>query len=230
MKRLIPSILLSVLLLVTGCSMEDSVTYSGMEAGTMDAGVFTSDSNTKMTVVGNDGNFDVRTARRVFIYFVTRPITETGHIDIDLLGLLEAGIVLPDAVESLPEDPDGSPIQITEAWFSADYLNILLSFPGTDASLHSLTSSYTTGEEGVTVRLHHDASTDTAEGDKAITAFLSIPIGDLRLSYDDYARSQGKKQGDYPMPVILQWSARTLEGGPLSLYEKKGSYTPPTSN
>ena len=32
------------------------------------------------------------------------------------------------------------------------------------------------------------------------------------------------------MPVILQWSARTLEGGPLSLYEKKGSYTPPTSN
>jgi hypothetical protein len=230
MKRLTTFLLLAGLLLLTACNKQDYVIYSGMEAGTMDAGVFTSDSNKKMNVVGNEGNYDVRTSRRVLISYETHQVTDPDRIDIDLLGLLDAAILLPDPVESLPDEPDGSPIQVTDAWFSMAYLNILISFPGTDASKHSITSSFLTGENGVVVRLHHDASTDTAAGDKAITAFLSVPIGDLRLSYDDYARSQGKKQGDYPMPVILQWSARTLEGGPLSIYERKGSYTPPTSN
>ena len=31
-------------------------------------------------------------------------------------------------------------------------------------------------------------------------------------------------------PVILQWSARTLEGGPLTLFERKGSYLPAQVN
>ena len=230
MKRLIPAILLTGLFLTTACNKQDSLTYSGLEAGTLDAGVFTSDNNTKMTVVGNEGNFDVRSARRVLISYQTHPITEPGHIDIDLLGLLDAAIVLPDAVGSLPEDPDGSPIQVSDAWFGGEYLNILISFPGVDASLHTVTSSFTTGEEGVFVRLHHDASTDTATGDKVISAFLSVPIHDLRLSYETFARSKGLKQAEYPMPVTLQWSARTLEGGPLSIYERKGSYTPPASN
>ena len=230
MKRLIPSLLLSCLLLLPACNGKDSVTYSGMEAGTMDAGIFTSDNKTKMTVVGNERNYDVRSSRRVLISFETRPITDSEHIDIDLLGLLEAGIILPDEAESLPEDPDGSPIQVTDAWFGAEYLNVLLSFPGDNASLHSLTSSFNTGKDGVTVRLHHDGSQDTAGGDKVISAFLSIPIQDLRRSYEAYALSIGLKQAEYPMPVILQWSARTMEGGPLALYERKGSYTPPTSD
>jgi hypothetical protein len=229
MKRLIP-LLLAGTLLFPACNKQDYVIYSGMEAGTMDAGVFTSDNNKTMNVVGNEGNYDIRTSRRVLISYETHQVTDPNHVDIDLLGLLDAAILLPDPVESLPDEPDGSPIQVTDAWFSMAYLNILISFPGTDASKHSITSSFLTGEDGVVVRLHHDASTDTAAGDKAITAFLSVPIADLRLSYEAYAVSIGLKQAEYPMPVILQWSARTLEGGPLSIYERKGSYTPPTSN
>ena len=231
MKRLIPHILLPVLLfLLPACSDGNYVIYSGMEAGTMDAGVFTSDENSKLNVVGNEGNYDVRTSRRVLISYETHQITDPNRIDIDLKGLLDAAIVLPDAVETLPEDPDGSAIQVTDAWFGGGYLNILISFPGTDASKHAITSSFNTGEDGVTLRLHHDASTDTAAGNMAISTFLSVPIYDLRQSYEAYALSQGLKQAEYPMPVILQWSARTLEGGPLTVYERKGSYTPPASN
>jgi len=226
MKRLIPFLFLAGLLLMTACSKGNYVTYSGVEAGTMDAGVFTSDSNKKMTVVGNEGNYDVRSARRVLIKFETHPITTDGHIEIDILGLLDAAIIFPDAVESLPEDPDGSSIQVTDAWFSTGYLNILISFPGTDETLHTITSVFTTDDNGVTVRLSHDASTDTPTGDKVISAFLSVPIYGLRESYEAYAHAKGIKEVEYPMPVILQWSAQTLEGGPLSIYERKGSYTP----
>ena len=229
MKKLIFTLLLPLLLL-SGCNKQDSVTYTGLEAGTMDSGVFTSDSETKMNVVGNEGNYDVRSARRVLIQFETRPATASDRIDIDLLGLMDAAIVLPDKVDTLPDDPDGSPIQVSDAWFSMQYLNILISFPGADASKHALTSSFTVSERGVFVRLHHDATTDTAAGDKVISAFLSVPLSDLQQAYEAFARSQGKKIGDYPMPVILQWTARTLEGGPLSVYERKGSYTPPVSN
>ena len=228
MKKLIFTLLLPLLLLF-GCNKQDSVTYTGMEAGTIDSGVFTSDNWTKMTVVGNEGNYDVRSARRVLIYYQTHPATDSDRIDIDVLGLLDAAMVLPDKVDTLPDEPDGSPVQVTDAWFSMQYLNILVSFPGADASKHAVTSSFTVSERGVFVRLHHDATTDTAAGDKVISAFLSVPLGDLRESYDAFARSQGKKTGDYPMPVILQWTARTLEGGPLSVYERKGSYVPPTT-
>ena len=229
MKKLIFTLLLPLLLL-SGCNKQDSVTYTGLEAGTMDSGVFTSDNWTKMTVVGNEGNYDVRSARRVLISYQTLPAAASDRIDIDILGLLDAAIVLPDEVAVLPDDPDGSPVQVTDAWFSVQYLNILISFPGTDASKHAITSSFTVSERGVFVRLHHDAATDTASGDKVISAFLSVPLSDLQQAYEAFARSQGKKIGDYPMPVILQWTARTLEGGPLSVYERKGSWSPAASD
>ena len=230
MKRLIPHILLSFLLLLSACNRKENVIYSGMEAGTMDAGVFTSDSNTKMTVVGNEGKYDVRSSRRVLISFETHPITDSDHIDIDLLGLLDAAITHPDLVESLPQDPDGLPIQVTDAWFSADYLNILLSFPGEDASRHTLTLAFTASLKGVTLRLHHTGPADVTDTGKVISAFLSVPVTDLRQEYEALAISQGMKQANYPMPVLLQWTARTLEGGPLTIYEKKGSYSPPATN
>ena len=228
MKRLILPILLPILLfLLPACSDGNYVIYTGMEAGMMDSGVFTSDENTKLNVVGNEGNYDVRSPRRVLISYETHQITDPNQIDIDLKGLVDAAIVLPDPVETIPEDPDGSAIQVTDAWFGGGYLNILISFPGADASKHTITSSFNTGEDGVTVRLHHDASTDTATGNKAISAFLSIPVYDLQASYEAYARSIGQQKAIYPMPVILQWSARTMEGGPMSVYERKGSWSPP---
>ena len=230
MKRLIRYILLPGLLLLSACNLTNTVTYTGVEAGTMDSGVFTSDSNTKMTVVENKGNYDVRTARRVLVTYETLPVTDPDRIEIDLQGLMDAAIVLPDTVQSLPDDPDGSPIQVTDAWFGANYLNIIISFPGADASKHAVTSSFVTGDDGVFVRLHHDATTDTSSGNKVISAFLSIPVNDLQASYEAYALSIGQKQAFYPMPVILQWSARTMEGGPLAVYERKGSWSPAVSD
>ena len=229
MKRLIRSILLPGLLLLSACNFTNSVTYTGVEAGTMDSGIFTSDGNTKMTVVENKGNFDVRTARRVLVTYETLPVTDPDRLEIDLQGLLDAAIILPDAVESLPDDPDGSPIQITDAWFGANYLNIIISFPGADASKHAITSTFLTDDDGVKVRLHHDATTDTASN-KVISAFLSIPVHDLQASYEAYAVSTGLQKAFYPMPVILQWSARTMEGGPLAVYERKGSWSPAVSD
>ena len=231
MKRLIPSIFLPILLfLLPACSDGNYVIYTGMEAGMMDSGIFTSDENTKLNVVGNEGNYDVRTSRRVLISYETHQITDPNRIDIDLKGLLDAAIVLPDAVDTLPEDPDGTAIQVTDAWFGGGYLNILISFPGTDASKHAITSTFNTGEDGVTLRLHHDASTDTATGNKAISAFLSVPVYDLQQSYEAYARSIGQQKAIYPMPVILQWSAHAMEGGPLAVYERKGSWSPAASD
>ena len=229
MKRLISYLLLAGLLLVSACNVQDTLIYTGVEAGTIDSGVFTTDGNTKMNVAGNDGNYDVRTARRVLISYETLTITDPTRIDINIQALMDAAIIQPDAVESLPDDPDGSPVQVTDAWFGGGYLNILVSFPGVDASKHTLSSTFMADDESVKVRLHHDATTDTASGNKAISAFLSIPVHDLQDAYEAYAHSIGQ-QAIYPMPVILQWSARTMEGGPLAVYERKGSWSPPVSD
>lgn len=230
MKRLIFALLAGSLLLLAGCNNKDAVTYSGLEAGTLASGIFTSDGGTKMTVVGNDGQFDVSTTRRVLIQYKTHPVTDASHIDIDLLGLLDAGILHPDEVASMPDEPDGTPIQVSDAWFGGEYLNTLLSFAGDDASQHAIDATFLADENGITLRLHHDGSKDNASSSKVNSAFISVPIQDLLEAYEAYARSLGLKQANYPMTLTLQWTERTLEGGPLTLYERKGSYAPRTSN
>ena len=49
------------------------------------------------------------------------------------------------------------------------------------------------------------------------------------LTYDQTFQAVGKKPV-YPAPVLLQWTARTLEGGPLTLLERKGSYQPSSAD
>ena len=63
----------------------------------------------------------------------------------------------------------------------------------------------------------------------AISIFLCVPMYEPALSYDQYAQSTALKPV-YPIPVILQWTSRTLDGGPLTLLERKGSYLPPHDN
>ena len=227
MKKLI--LILLPLMLLFGCNKQDSVIYSGVEAGTIQAGVFTSDNFTKMNVVGNDGKFDVGTERRVLISFRTHPITESNRIDIDLLGLWESTSLVPASAGAHPDGPDGSPLEVADAWFAAGYLNILASYTGTNESLHALSATYTVSESDITIRLHHDGSQDTATGGKAVELFLCIPMYDPLVSYDQYAIAAGKKQGVYPAPVLLQWTSHTIDGGPLTLFERKGSYTPPAT-
>lgn len=227
MKKLLFTLL--AVLLLAGCIKEDSVTYSGIEAGTITSGVFISDNLTSMNIVGNEGNYDITSSRRVLVSLQTHPVTDAGRIDIDLLGLWEAIIIEPSSIDALPDAPNGSPIEVSDAWFGAGYLNILASFSGNDASLHALSASYKADENNVVIRLQHDGSKDTATGDKVVNVFLCIPMYEPLLSYDQCAIATGKKQGSYPAPVLLQWTSRTMEGGPLTLYERKGSYTPPVS-
>ena len=227
MKRLILT-LLPVLALLAGCHKQDSYSYSGIEAGTISSGVFTSDKGTQMTVVGNEDKYDVSSSRRVLISYKTHPVTDPVHIDIDLLGLMDAGILSPVHVRSLPEDPTGSPSQVSDAWFSNEYLNILATFDGKEPDKHTFTATYTIDEKGISVRLDHDGSQETVTGNNPLSLFLCVPMYELALSYDQYAQSIALKP-TYPIPVILQWTARTLDGGPLTLQERKGSYLPPVA-
>ena len=228
MKKLIPA-LLTALVVLAGCHKQDSYTYSGIEAGSIASGVFTSDNGTRMNVVGNEGKYDVTTARRVLVSYETRPLTDPARTDIDILGLLDAGILQPGHVDTLPEDPSGSPLQVSDAWFSKEYLNILATFDGKDAGKHTFIASYLVDEKGISIRLDHDGTQDTAAGNEPLSIFLCIPMYEPVLSYDQHAQSSGKKPV-YPAPVLLQWTARTLEGGPLTLLERKGSYQPSADN
>ena len=228
MRKLI-LLLLPVLALVAGCHKQDSYTYSGIEAGTISGGVFTSDGGTQMAVVGNAEKYDVSSTRRVLISYETEPVTDPGHISINLLGLLDAGILQPVHARSLPTDPTGFPLQVSDAWFSEKYLNILATFDGKEPDKHTFSAAYTVDENSITSRLSHDGSQDTAAGNETMTVFLCIPMYEPALSFDQYAQSTGQKPAR-PIPVLLQWTARTLEGGPLALQERKGKYQPPVSN
>ena len=142
---------------------------------------------------------------------------------------LDAGILQPEHARSLPEDPAGSPCEVTDAWFSNEYLNLLVGFTGKEPDKHTFSAAYTVDENSITSRLSHDGSQDTAAGNETMTVFLCIPMYEPALSFDQYAQSTGQKPAR-PIPVLLQWTARTLEGGPLALQERKGKYQPPVSN
>ena len=228
MKRLI-LVLCSVLVLAGGCKKQDSYTYSGIEAGTLGGGVFTSDNGTKMTVVGNEGKYDVTSTRRVLISYQTQPFTDPAHISIDLLGLLDAGILQPEHARSLPADPSGSPLEITDAWFSSEYLNILATFEGKDPEKHTFSAAYTADEKGLTLRIGHDGFQDETTGTKPLSIFLCVPMYEPVLSLDQAAQAAGQKPVR-PVPVLLQWTSYTMDGGPLTLLEKKGSYLPPSAD
>ena len=224
MKKLIFA-LLPTLALLAGCQKQDSATYSGIESGHIASGVFTSDNGTVMTVAGNEWKYDVTTSRRVLISYETHPVTDPNHIDIDLQGLLDAVILQPTHAQALPEDPTGSSLQVSDAWFSKDYLNILVAFQGNDPTLHDFSSAYTADEKGIVIRLDHDGSQDTGTGTSALSCFLSVPIYEPLLSYEHSATAAGIKS-PYPAPFTLQWTGNTLTGGPQTLYERQGSYTP----
>ena len=117
MRKLI-LLLLPVLALTAGCHKQDSYTYSGIEAGTIASGTFTSDFGTQMTIVGNEGKYDVSSSRRVLIDYETQPVTDPARVSIDLRGLLDASILKPVHVRSLPGDPTGFPLEVSGAWFS----------------------------------------------------------------------------------------------------------------
>ena len=228
MRKLIPA-LLAALVFFAGCNKQDSYTYSGIEAGSIDAGVFTSDNGTKMTIAGNTEKFDVNTSRRVLVSYETEPVTDPTHIRINLLGLLDAGILQPVHVRSIPADPTGFPLEVNDAWFSDKYLNILATFDGKEPDKHIFTATYTVDDQGLSIRLDHDGAQDTTTGNDPLSIFLCVPMYEPVLSYEQQAQAAGKKPV-YPVPVLLQWTARTLEGGPLTLLERKGSYRPSSAD
>ena len=228
MRKLIP-VLLAALFFFAGCHKQDSYTYSGIEAGTLSAGIFTSDNGTQMTVVGNEEKYDVSSSRRVLISYETEPVTDPSRISINLLGLLDAGILQPVHVRSIPADPTGFPLEVSDAWFSDKYLNILATFDGKEPDKHTFGATYTADEKNITFRLDHDDNMDAVTGNTPLSIFLCVPMYEPVLSYEQQAQAAGKKPV-YPVPVLLQWTSRTLDGGPLTLIERKGSYLPPHDN
>jgi len=224
MKKLMTA-LAGTLLLLCACNKKDSVTYSGLEAGFLQSSLFTTDNGVKMNIVGNDLKLDVTSARRVLVSYETHPVTDAGRIDIDLLGLWEAGILTPASAGALGDVPDGDPVQVTDAWFNGGYLNVLASYEGKDPSKHKLSAVYMADENGIIIRLRHADIEASDDGTQVENVFLSIPMDEPVLSFDQSNQAVGKKPA-YPVSVLFQWTWYTLESGPLMLYEKKGSFTP----
>ena len=230
MKKLIAiiSALAAVFLLLAGCTDKDSVQYSGLEAGNIQSGIFTTDNGVEMTVVGNDGKFDVTTARRVLVDYTTHTASDTKHVDIDINGLWDAQNLPIISMSALAKNIVDSPIRISDAWFNAGYLNLLASFEGKDVSKHLIMAAYDVSADGITFRLYHDGSIE--HSDTVQDIFACIPLNEVTTTYEHYCESAGKKTV-FPIPVLLQWTWYALdENGPLMLYERKGSYNPSASN
>lgn len=226
MKRLIFTLLAGSLLLLAGCNQKDAVTYSGTESGFIEQGIFTTDNDVKMTVVGNTQKHDVTTPRRVLLAYRTQPVTDADHIDIDVLGLLAAIILDPSSAASLPDTPDGESITLSEAWFGGGYLNLYATFKGKESAQHTCTATYKADEDGITIRFLHESTETLSPGaTDGFNAFFSVPMDDAMLSWEHACQAVGKKVA-YPVTVTLQWTDYVLDNGPLTLYEKKGSYTP----
>ena len=229
MKKLIAFLLLAAVL-TAGCNKKDSVTYSGIEAGTLGSGVFTSDIGTRMYVVSNESNLDVSRSRRAVIQYETHPITDPNHLEINLISLLDAIIREPSPADALDNNPAGSPIEVADAWFSGGYLNLLVGSEGKDYDKHLCSAAYMVNNDGIVIRLlHQNDEGKTSAANSPLKAFLSLPMNELQQAYEQHAKSIGKKQ-TFPVTVTLQWTSTTLDGGSLTLNERKGSYSPAAAN
>ena len=227
MRKLLSA--LSAILLLAGCTPTNSVTYTGLEAGTIGSSVFTTDNGAKMNVVGNDGKYDVSTSRRVLVNYESRPVTNPDVLDIDVLGLWDAYIVTPASASLVPEDAVDTPVKITDAWFNAGYLNILATVAGKNPDGHVFSAAYTASTEKITLRLYHDGTAD-ASSNSTQSFFISIRMDDPVTSYGHNWQAEGKEPV-YPAPILLQWTWYALdESGPVTLYERNGTYTPPSAN
>ena len=227
MRKLI--LALAALALLAGCSKKD-VTYTGKESGFIQNGVFLSDGNVKMTIMGNERNYDIDSPRRVLIAYETCPGMDDGNIGIDLQGMMAAIIREPSHVETMDENPSETPIQVSDAWFSGGYLNILASARVVVYDKHQCSATYTADENGIVIRLtHSSAETVTAGSGQMANVFLSLPMEDPVLTWEHCCQAVGKK-AVFPVPVLFQWTDNVVEAGPVTLCERKGTYTPPASN
>ena len=226
MKRLI--LLVTALVLFAGCARDGYAVYTGTESGFLENGVFTSDLNVKMTVVGNTRKYDVQTPRRVLISYETKPVTtESAGFEIDLLGLMPSIIREPSHADALDDQASGAPVSVSNAWFSGGYLNLLFSVEGKDADKHPYTVLYTVDDkERIIFRLlHDDQETHSPDSDEKMNTFLSIPMAEAVQLWEHTLQAEGKK-ASFPVSVLFQWTDHVMDSGPLNLFEKPGSYTP----
>ena len=233
MKRLINIIcaLAAVFLMLAGCTKKDSVTYSGLEAGKIGSGIFTTDNGVEMKVVGNDGKYDVTTERRVLVDYTTRPGLEAKPVDIDVNVLWDALMVPTCSSDLLPKETSDAPIRISSAWFNAGYLNILASIESKDVSRHLVLAAHTVTAEGITIRLYHDATIEQSAASRTVRdIFACVPMDGITVTYEHCCQAVGKKPLS-SIPVLLQWTWYALdEKGPVTLYERKVTYNPSASN
>ena len=218
MKRMVFLTVLSLLL--AGCSKQQPTQFSGIEAGLLKAGVFTTDNGTTMHIDGNEGGYDLLTARRVLVSYQTHPIADPSDVTIDLLGLWDAVMPEPVPEEGVEQEPD-APVHITEDWFNAGYLNILATHAGDPV----FTASYFVNGGGITLRLRRDGM----PGEDSVSTFLSIPMTDAVVAYDRFRTSMGREdlEGEIPVTLVWSWYRQTTDGPSqeVILYEKKGSFT-----
>jgi len=223
MKRSL--LLVAVLTLAVGCSKSEPAYYSGTETGFLKSGVFTTDNGRALTVDGNGTGFDIQTPRRVMATYETHLIDGSSDVTIDLLDLWDAVIPEPVPESDVPGETPDTPAQVSDAWFSAGYLNIFTGFFGEDAGLHGFTASYAFETRGIVIRLRHDGNGDTDTRETTQTAFVSLPMMGVVQAFDIYRKGLGLDLLSN-IPVKLQWTWYKPDGDQLSaqtmLYEKEG--------
>ena len=218
--RKVLSAILTLSLLLTGCRKDDFVAYSGMEMGQVQNGTILTDEGLTLIVGGNPGNYDVRTGRRVLIRYQTTAIGDDGSYTVDLQELWETAVSDPvpasDPIGLVSDDP----VQITEAWFSGGYLNLMVAYAYTDPALHAFPLSFENDGKRAVLHLYHDARETVPSGTELKQACLCFPMEAIAATFPS------DKSKTTVIPVLLQW--RWYEDNDPSrqtvLFGKEGSY------
>ena len=217
---------LLVSLILSGCRKEGFVPYTGLETGQVRNGVIVTDNGVNLVVDANPGNYKLTKDRRVVVSYKATASDGPDTYRIDLEELWETSRIEPIAEPSGEHYDD--PVRIDEAWFSGGYLNVDVSYDGTEPSLHLFPATYEIADGKILFHIMHKSREDHS-AKNYLRSFLCFPLGTLTKEYMDMNPSATNKK--HPaIPFLLQWRWYAQEGdtpqGEIILYEKEGTYLP----
>ena len=214
-----------VLVIFVGCKKVGPAVYTGVETGVIGGGQFTTDYGLTLRIDSNEGSFDVQTERRVMVSYETIP-EENGSVSaIGIRQLWECTVVPPVPAATIPEDAADAPVELTSLWFSRGYLNMLANFSETKPAPGSFSAAYSFDPNGTILRFRHDDSDDTAASTRNNLVFLSLPLSEPILDFDQNCLQLGQTPVS-PVPIIFQWTWYLQQGGEPTLIQREGSYDP----
>ena len=219
---------LLVSLILSGCRKEGFVPYTGLETGQVRNGVIVTDNGVNLVVDANPGNYKLTKDRRVVVSYKATASDGPDTYRIDLEELWETSRIEPIAEPSGEHYDD--PVRIDEAWFSGGYLNVDVSYDGTEPSLHLFPATYEIADGKILFHIMHESREDHS-AKNYLRSFLCFPLEALTKDYMD-RNPEAAKKNNPPIPFLLRrrWY-EIKDDNPqdkIILYEKEGTYIPGT--